>query len=138
MNACLLTLLSYWKDTVPVAHLSLPLIFEDTTMETSPADLSRQLRRYRHRVWSEELETGWDLFQEVLDRAQRASDFLYDASAEPWDIELGCSDCNSFNVLSIDNALSALWAAIHTYRRINTEDPVGLGAFRHEGGFVQS
>lgn len=145
MIACLLMLLSFYRDAKPKASVSLTLCFDgelDTTMETcmhqefSPSELACALRKYQRRCWTKKLETGWSFFQLLLTRAKKAVDQLdeawdrYEENGEKGSEPPGGRCFEHYYreyPLTCDETLRTVRAAVQTefltYRRINLDDP---------------
>lgn len=145
MVACLLCLVSNLQDlagpktSARRAHVSVPLLLDMdigdsmdtcTHQELSPADFGRTLRLHRCKPWSKKCETGWEIFQLLLDRIQKASDILYGDEAKEELKEAQQNRCRNHNLLTplnVDPTLGIAWAAMQTelltYRRVNAGDP---------------
>lgn len=145
MVACLLCLVSHLPDLTELktparrAHVSVPLLLDMDTddsmdacthQELSPADFGRVLRLHRRKRWSKKCETGWELFQLLLDRIQRAADALFGSEDEEEFEEAQENYCRkhySLTPLNVDPTLAVAWAAMQTelltYRRVNPGDP---------------
>lgn len=129
MIACLLSFLSFLETPIPSVQVSFHLLFDCdadsmeicTHQESSPPEFAAGLRSYRTHDWSEKCETGWALFQIVLDRSQETYKFL-----DVEEYEEVCS-MHVTTPLTIDQILATIWAAVQTelltYRRLDLNDP---------------
>ncbi|KAL1634901.1 hypothetical protein SLS56_001982 [Neofusicoccum ribis] len=134
MISSLLCLISPLETSDFENDVSLTLLFDmeaDSMTEScthqklNAEDFARELRSFRTRNWTEKCATGWELFQLLLDRSQRASK-AFQIDPEMHREEPMCKKHYIYNVLCGDSKLATIWAAMQaellTYRRLHLTD----------------